>query len=182
MMLSNKLTLTGSAASLKIFRDQAAEPFSPNLGPLMGRSERDDNHVNDECQITETVSQYRDDVLDFHNFIPIPNCILLEGCIDTHADWENANWGFERSACQPIILDDGIESGELVYMFITVGSPPQLLLSKVSRQFPELLFHCEYQDIEQPDLKPYLCEYKDGELVSDKLAHQNNLIGAKDVS
>lgn len=166
--ITNYLTLTGSAGSLKKFKEKAVGP-----SPLY----RLDEYTNQQLKKsgTQAADQKRraaraekDEVFQFHKFIPIPKHILEASFDERGYDWEFENWGVKWGAIDPKILDDETDSSKLVYKFRTAWVPPSRFLEVVGRQFPELLFTCEFLDFEQPYLPARIIEYKNGQLIADR--------------
>lgn len=175
--ITNFLTITGPSKSLMKFREMAVGR-SP-----MYRMKENEKHLQNELLEANPILKMMlaarvnsGETFQFHNFIPIPKKVLEAGYNEKGRDWEYENWGVQWGAIYPKILDEETNSRKLVYKFGTAWSTPQLFFKGISRQFPELLFVCEFLDFEQPYLPARIIEYKKGQLRADRPGSQIEIV------
>ena len=127
-MCENKLTITGPSNKLIAFKEKAVGP-----DPIL-----------QACK--EQAEEPKVRVLEFLNFISIPDDVLSSGDLRICGKWVVDNWGRKFGAYDPVLKQEEIDEGNLVYLFQTAYTPPGTFLGYVSEQFPELVFRCEYYE------------------------------------
>lgn len=135
----NKLTIKGETARLEEFRKHA-EGKRPAYS-LSYEEKEIYAKINDTASGVMPVN-----VLQFHNFIPVPEEILRKGYDEAGYDWERSNWGVKWGACDASIEDAGREN-ELVYVFNTPWRDPYNWLEATAKQYPDLKFRLEYEEL-----------------------------------
>ena len=167
--ITNYLTISGPADSIKKFREKAIGP-----GPLYRSDEIIKGlfirwGMHDAEQLRHVARSEKSEVLQFQNFIPIPKQVLEASFDEKGYDWEIENWGVKWGAIDPETLDDETDSSKLVYKFRTAWLTPKTFFEQISRQFPNLLFSCEFFDVALPHLHARIIEYENGQLRADRL-------------
>ena len=119
---SNNLQIFGPEADVSRFKEQVVG-HSPWL------------HDKDQEQ----------NILNFHNLVPIPPEILAASYGDTGFDWEREHWGCKWGACETRLVDEW--EGHLHYSFETAWTPPLAFLEKIARQWPTLKFLLDYEEL-----------------------------------
>lgn len=127
---SNKLTILGKASRLAEFAERAR-----GLRPAYKRQlEKVDKKVNDEIN-----------VLEFHNFVPVPKEVLDAGYDPAGYNWEIANWSVKWGACCAQI-EDSKDENELCYVFDTPWRDPNLWFARTAALYPDLTFYLEFSE------------------------------------
>ena len=111
---SNILAVTGPQEELERFQRQAG--FSPNTDQ----------------------PEEKKRLLDFSNFIPVPDVLLDRSAGFEVVEWQQENWGCKWGACDTMLQT--VSPEKVCYWFNTAWSPPVKFLLTVSKQYPALRF------------------------------------------
>jgi len=84
-------------------------------------------------------------ILNFHNLVPIPPEVIAAGYDPAGFEWERNNWGCKWGACSASLADEW--EGTLIYAFETAWSPPVPFLEKLAPQWPALTFLLDYEEM-----------------------------------
>lgn len=120
---NNKLNVRGPELDVRAFR-QMAIGYSP--WPRQREGEREEN------------------LLNFHNLVPIPTEVLAAGYDGAGTEWERQNWGCAYGAFETVIQDEW--DNMVVYEFLTAWLPPTKFVSAVAMQYPSLILMLDYDE------------------------------------
>ena len=118
---TNKLTIIGPGADVQAFKTTA-----------VGHSPWEEPGENPNA-------------LNFHSLIPVPESILAVDYDDAGYNWEKENWGCKWGAANSVIVEEW--EGHVEYAFDTAWSPPIELLETMAKQWPNLTFVLEYEEL-----------------------------------
>lgn len=121
---SNELTITGLSARLEEFRQQAV-----GLRP----------------KYKEREVEEKTNILQFNNFVPVPQELLDAGYDKGGYEWELEHWGVKWGACD-VSIEDAANENVLQYLFNTPWKDPDKWLTKVAEDFPGLVFYLKYDE------------------------------------
>jgi hypothetical protein len=119
---SNTLRVIGPVEDMLKFKEQAT-----GHSPWDNTEEREQN------------------ILNFHNLVPVPPEVLSAGYEQAGYEWELKNWGCKWGACSATLVDEW--EGHLEYAFETAWSPPIPFLSKLALEWPTLTFLLDYEEM-----------------------------------
>ena len=86
----------------------------------------------------------KDNVLNFHSLVPVPEEVLAAGYNAAGFHWERQHWGCKWGACETQLVDEW--DGELQYAFETAWAPPIPFLKNLAPQWPTLKFLLDYEE------------------------------------
>jgi len=84
-----------------------------------------------------------ENLLSFHQFLPVPEDVLKEEYGKAGYKWECKNWGVKWGACN--VQLEGSEEGSVTYLFDTPWGPPLPWMKEVAKQYPGLEFTLEWE-------------------------------------
>jgi hypothetical protein len=87
----------------------------------------------------------KQNVLNFHNLVPIPPEILAADYNDAGFHWERMHWGCKWGARHAVLLDE--RDGHLHYTFATAWVPPITFFARLAPQWPTLRFLLDYEEL-----------------------------------
>lgn len=83
------------------------------------------------------------EALSFHQLYPVPEQLTATYYSEESYIWERQHWGCKHGAKHSKVLRKADDS--LVYSFL-VSRLPAKWLRKVSRDYPDLVFHLDFKD------------------------------------
>jgi hypothetical protein len=121
---SNQLAVRGPAEDLQRFKERAIG-HSPWSKP-------------------EEICSEAPSPLNLHSLAPVPAEMVKAGYNEAAYNWEKAHWGCKWGACNAQIVDEG--QGYVMYEFDTAWTPPLEFIEQVSKDWPALSLHLEYNE------------------------------------
>ena len=118
---SDKLTVIGPGAAVQAFKTKA-----------VGHPPWEEPEDNPE-------------VLNFHSLVPVPDEVLKAGYEPTGHDWQKENWGCKWGAANSVIVEEW--EGHVEYSFDTAWSPPIEFFEILAKQWPNLTFVLQYEEL-----------------------------------
>ena len=77
--------------------------------------------------------------------VPVPEEVVKARYDAAGYDWEKENWGCKWGATNSVLVDAW--DGHLEYAFDTAWSPPIKLLENLAKQWPNLAFVLQYEEL-----------------------------------
>jgi hypothetical protein len=128
----NTLTITGPVTEVKRFVKQA-KGYSWGYSPILNPGTQKDDIAD----------------LQFNQFVPMPQKVILAGYNGAGYNWEAKNWGVKWGACHSEggkIQKLGKTRAQTVYYFDTPWGAANEFFRRVGLLFPKLRFTCEYRE------------------------------------